>query len=374
MYRVGAGSVGIAATGVNRLTVSSTGLAGVGTNLTALNATNLASGTVASARLPAATTSVQGAVILNVNVDSTSAVQAATASAVKTTYDLANAALPKSGGTTTGNITMNATLTGASITATSFNYPNIINSISNSSTTLPASANSVKQAYDHANAATSTANSANTTANSANTTANAANTTANAANNTANSATTTANNALPKAGGTVTGTLTANGNLFANGGITTNNFVMTGFFYNSDLIPNTDGVRYLGTGSYRYNAVYASSGVIQTSDSSKKHCNPLLYGLSDIIKIETVQYKWKTQDAMADDDPEKHYEYYGVLADQVDTIFPELVYNQISPFQLNYSELIPICINAIKELKSTIDSQNIKIRQLQTDIATLMSN
>jgi hypothetical protein len=306
----------------------------------------------------------------------------ATANSVKQAYDhatsantaanaattIANAALARTGGTMTGN------LTGASITATSFNYPNIINSISNSSTTLPASANSVKQAYDHANAATSTANSANTTANSANTTANAANTTANAANNTANSATTTANNALPKAGGTVTGTLTANGNLFANGGITTNNFVMTGFFYNSDLIPNTDGVRYLGTGSYRYNAVYASSGVIQTSDSSKKHCNPLLYGLSDIIKIETVQYKWKTQDAMADDDPEKHYEYYGVLADQVDTIFPELVYNQISPFQLNYSELIPICINAIKELKSTIDSQNIKIRQLQTDIATLMSN
>jgi hypothetical protein len=58
--------------------------------------------------LGAATTSVAGIVQLNDTVASTSTTLAATANAVKTTYDLANAALPKSGGTMTGVVTFDA--------------------------------------------------------------------------------------------------------------------------------------------------------------------------------------------------------------------------------------------------------------------------
>ena len=111
MYRAGTNSIGFTTGGVNRLTLSSTGIAGVGTGLTALNATNISSGTIDSVRLPAATLSVQGAVILNSNINSTSTTQAATAGAVKTAYDLANtantavnSALPLSGGTMTGDL------------------------------------------------------------------------------------------------------------------------------------------------------------------------------------------------------------------------------------------------------------------------------
>ena len=55
----------------------------------------------------AASTTGPGAVQLNDTVTSTSTTVAATANAVKTTYDLANAALPKSGGTMTGDIVFN---------------------------------------------------------------------------------------------------------------------------------------------------------------------------------------------------------------------------------------------------------------------------
>ena len=55
----------------------------------------------------AASTTGPGAVQLNDTVTSTSTTVAATANAVKTTYDLANAALPKSGGTMTGGIVFN---------------------------------------------------------------------------------------------------------------------------------------------------------------------------------------------------------------------------------------------------------------------------
>lgn len=55
-----------------------------------------------------ATTSQKGIVQLNSATNSTSTSQAATPSAVKSAYDLANAAMPKSGGTFTGAVTLNA--------------------------------------------------------------------------------------------------------------------------------------------------------------------------------------------------------------------------------------------------------------------------
>lgn len=58
-----------------------------------------------------ASTSAEGVVQLNDTTNSTSTTEAATANAVKTTYDLANAALPKSGGTMTGVITFDGAQT-----------------------------------------------------------------------------------------------------------------------------------------------------------------------------------------------------------------------------------------------------------------------
>ena len=54
--------------------------------------------------IPDATTSVRGTVVLTDSVGTTSSTIAATATAVKTAYDLANAALPRAGGTITGEV------------------------------------------------------------------------------------------------------------------------------------------------------------------------------------------------------------------------------------------------------------------------------
>jgi len=54
--------------------------------------------------IPDATTSVRGSVILTDSVSTTSSTLAATATAVKNAYDLANAALPRAGGTITGEV------------------------------------------------------------------------------------------------------------------------------------------------------------------------------------------------------------------------------------------------------------------------------
>jgi hypothetical protein len=112
----------------------------------------------------ASSTTASGVVQLNNTTSSTSTTQAATANAVKTSYDLANAALPKAGGTMTGVITFAGTQPTATTTAA--NIVQLTNSTSSTSTTTAATPSSVKSAYDLANAA------------------------------------------LPKAGGTMTGTIT----------------------------------------------------------------------------------------------------------------------------------------------------------------------
>jgi hypothetical protein len=56
--------------------------------------------------LRSATTSVNGIVQLSDSISTTSSILAATPTAVKSAYDLANAALPKAGGTVTGDITL----------------------------------------------------------------------------------------------------------------------------------------------------------------------------------------------------------------------------------------------------------------------------
>jgi hypothetical protein len=106
------------------------------------------------------------------STSTTSSTTIASSTAVKAAYDLANAALPKAGGTMTGDIT----LSGAGVGIV-FNDASTVEAISDSvattSSVTAASSTAVKAAYDLA-----------TTAN------------------------TTANAALPKAGGTMTGAIT----------------------------------------------------------------------------------------------------------------------------------------------------------------------
>lgn len=77
-------------------------------NASIVNADISASAAISGSKIVAGTTSVVGVVQLTDSTSSTSTSTAATPNSVKTAYDLANAALPKSGGTMTGAITFAA--------------------------------------------------------------------------------------------------------------------------------------------------------------------------------------------------------------------------------------------------------------------------
>lgn len=117
----------------------------------ALNGGTMSGDLVFASNQTTATTSAPNIVQLTDSISSTSVTTAATPNSVRTSYNLANAALARSGGTMTGNLVFAAGQTTATTSA-----PNIVqltDSVGSTSTTTAATPNSVKVSYDLANSA-----------------------------------------------------------------------------------------------------------------------------------------------------------------------------------------------------------------------------
>ncbi|NBS70173.1 hypothetical protein EBT31_14865 [bacterium] len=94
--------------GDGTITISATGSGGTVTAVTGTSPIASSGGTTPDISIQDATTAQKGAVQLEDSTSSTSTTKAATPNSVKSAYDLANAALPKAGGTLTGDVTLNA--------------------------------------------------------------------------------------------------------------------------------------------------------------------------------------------------------------------------------------------------------------------------
>ena len=108
------------------------------------------------------------------------------------------------------------------------------------------------------------------------------------------------------------------------------------------------------------NAILAGS-LTQNSDRRlKKDITDLQYGLSEIVKLQPKTYHWKnnTQSKRS----------LGLIAQDVQSIIPEIVNtqeNDAKTLGISYTELIPVLINAIKELKQENTSLRSDISALQ---------
>lgn len=128
----------------------------------------------------------------------------------------------------------------------------------------------------------------------------------------------------------------------------------------------------LGASSKRWAAVYANNGVIQTSDITlKKNIKPIGYGLKEILSLTPISYNWKDNTIGKTEIPEKQQELkLGFSAQELLTVLPEVVqthswvaadeegnFKRIENDKLgvNYAEIIPVLVNAIKEQQKEID-------------------
>jgi hypothetical protein len=142
------------------------------------------------------------------------------------------------------------------------------------------------------------------------------------------------------------------------------------------IIPNTVGSNDIGTSTKQWRDIYATSGVVKTSDSRlKDNIKNSPYGLSDILKLRPVSYFLKKD--------ELKQTQMGFIAQEVEPIIPEIVVKPSKPeefYAMRYEQLIPVLTKAIQEqqaiindLKKTVSEVNAKNERLEKGMENLES-
>jgi len=131
----------------------------------------------------------------------------------------------------------------------------------------------------------------------------------------------------------------------------------------------------VGPNSVNYGCIEDRDGtVIAGSCSSdlrfKKNISSLGGILKKFTKLRPVNFYWRT-----DEFPAKQFgksESFGLIAQEVEEIFPELVATDEQGFKLvNYSKLPLYTIQAVKELKAENDALKKRLEKQQTEIDEL---
>jgi hypothetical protein len=139
--------------------------------------------------------------------------------------------------------------------------------------------------------------------------------------------------------------------------------------YSGLVRPITDNSYTLGSSSYRWTAVYAINGTIQTSDQRmKENITPLSEGLETILNLNPVSFNWKNQT-----DKGKHI---GLIAQEVQVLIPEVVDTGDDPDKtlgINYAGMVPVLVKAIQEQNQQIKSQQRQIDELRILVNKLLS-
>ena len=134
-------------------------------------------------------------------------------------------------------------------------------------------------------------------------------------------------------------------------------------FTSTSFRPAIDNALDFGAFNLRWDDIYATNGFIQTSDRRlKKDVEALKYGLNEVKHLRPVTFLWN--------DKTTSDVHLGLIAQEVLDIVPEVVHAE-HPERLgmNYTELVPVLINAIQELSQEVDNLKHKVegqvRQLE---------
>jgi len=113
----------------------------------------------------------------------------------------------------------------------------------------------------------------------------------------------------------------------------------------------------------------------------KKNIENITYGLSDIMKLSAKEYQFTNGEF--NELKLSEGTQLGLVAQEVQTIIPEVVTNEINALNrngetstlkgVNYTALIPVLIKAIQEQQLIIESKSQEVAQLQNQINELNS-
>jgi trimeric autotransporter adhesin len=131
-------------------------------------------------------------------------------------------------------------------------------------------------------------------------------------------------------------------------------------FSNARFRPVPDNALALGASDGRWTTVFATNGVINTSDARlKEEIKPVPYGLQTVMQMNPVSFQWKDNAAALAN--------LGFLAQEMQQLVPETVHDpgDGNPLGMKYSELIPVLVKAIQDLKKENESYRERLERLE---------
>lgn len=128
-----------------------------------------------------------------------------------------------------------------------------------------------------------------------------------------------------------------------------------------------------GSGNTTITGKFNSNGIEETSDLRfKTNIIDLTGSLDKLLQLRGVSYNWKVEEF-----PERAFNdrtEIGVIAQEVEKIFPELVSVDKNGYRsVQYSHMVPVLLEAIKEQQSIIEGLSTKFDALSSDYAGLKS-
>ena len=116
---------------------------------------------------------------------------------------------------------------------------------------------------------------------------------------------------------------------------------------------------------------FTSNGIKETSDGRfKKNVTGISNALSTILNLEGVTYNWRTEEF-----PERSFTTemeYGVIAQQIEKFVPELVSTDENGYKsVQYSHMVPLLLEAIKEQQDIINSQSKELGVLKASVEAI---
>jgi len=113
-----------------------------------------------------------------------------------------------------------------------------------------------------------------------------------------------------------------------------------------------------------YAARFTGSLELTVDTSSARYKDNIrdsIYGLADLLKIQSRQFEYK-DDGRSD---------VGFIAEEMVEVIPEVVAidKQGRPDAVSYDRLVSVCVKAIQELKTIVDAQAAEIAELKAKVA-----
>lgn len=158
------------------------------------------------------------------------------------------------------------------------------------------------------------------------------------------------------------------------------------------LYPQNKWSTRLGSGTKLWKDVWATNGVVQTSDRRmKEEIKNLSYGLEELMQLRPVSYKWKKELVGGVPLPNKDKrKVLGLIAQEVQQVIPEVVYDEAvkttddvksgnytiektNRLAMSYTDLLPIIIKAKQEQYNKLVALAAETEKLYQELLQLQS-